>query len=125
MALVSGQLRMFREFWRAIGTDGADVLCYSELFPGVIRMPLFLVAGSGPLREADIRAIGLDVDTLLQRGLLRTLQTKTWFGLTTLNFDNLPDREELERLRWLAWNPIPKLGREMAWRRSKRGLLDT
>lgn len=122
IAYVRNQRRMFREFWKAIGTDGADVLCRPEMFPGVIRLPLFLVAATGPVQEADVQSVGLDVATLRQRGLLRTLQSEAWFGLTTLDFSNLPDRAQLERLRLLAWNPIPKIGRKLAWRRSMREL---
>ncbi|MBX4967387.1 glycosyltransferase family 2 protein [Rhizobium binae] len=122
IAYVRNQRRMFREFWKVIGTDGADVLCRPEIFPGVIRLPLFLVAATGPVQESDVQSVGLDVATLRQRGLLRTLQSEAWFGLTTLDFSNLPDRTQLERLRRLAWNPIPKIGRKLAWRRSMREL---
>lgn len=122
IAYIRNQRRMFREFWKAIGTDGADVLCRPEIFPGVIRLPLFLVAATGPLQEADVQSVGLDVAMLRQRGLLRTLQSESWFGLTTLDFSNFPDRAQLERLRRLAWNPIQKIGRKRAWRRSMREL---
>ncbi|MFS8147126.1 glycosyltransferase family 2 protein [Rhizobium sp. BR 249] len=120
ISYIHNQRRMFREFRKAIATDGADVLCRPEIFPGVIRLPLFLVAATGPVQEADVQSVGLDVATLRQRGLLRTLQSERWFGLTTLDFSNLPDRPQLERLRRLAWNPIPKIGRKWAWRRSMR-----
>ncbi|MGZ2482237.1 GT2 family glycosyltransferase [Rhizobium pisi] len=122
IAYIHNQRRMFREFRNAIATDGADVLCRPEIFPGVIRLPLFLVAAPGPVQEADVQSVGLDVATLRQRGLLRTLQSERWFGLTTIDFSNLPDRPQLERLRRLAWNPIPKIGRKRAWRRSMREL---
>jgi GT2 family glycosyltransferase len=120
-AFLRNQRRMFWEFARAICTEGANVLCRPDTFPGLIRWPLFLVAATGPLQEADVKSVGLEVAKLQERGILRPLtRSEGWFALTTLDFSNLPDRDRLKRLRFIAWNPVHKIGKSLAWRRSVR-----
>jgi GT2 family glycosyltransferase len=122
VAFVRNQYRIFRAFGKAIETQGRDVLCRPEIFPGLIRLPLFLLAATGPLRETDMTAAGLDAETLRERGLLRPLQSEGWFALTTLDYANIPDSDRLKHLRLRAWNPLHKIGNTLAWRRSVREL---
>ncbi|OIO72232.1 MAG: methyltransferase [Zetaproteobacteria bacterium CG_4_9_14_3_um_filter_49_83] len=115
-SLIQGQRRTFALFARAIREDGISVLCNPQKFPGLIRMPLYLVASPGPLNRVTIEQQGLVVDELLTQGILRSLRVNEWYALETLEFSDKPEATKLKRFFWSAWNPLRKFTNSHAWK---------
>lgn len=115
--VIDGQRRTFRAFARSYRDQGKDVLCSPQNFPGLIRLPLYVVAAPGPLRHAEIEALGLPVEELVARGVLRPLRVSGWLALQTLDFTGQPEARRLRRAFLTAWNPLRKWANTRAWRR--------
>jgi GT2 family glycosyltransferase len=116
-ALIQGQRRTFSLFARAIRAHGISVLCHSQNFPGLIRLPLYFIAAPGPVCLADCAQHGLSVDQLLAQGVLRPLPVDGWYALETLDFSDKHEASKLKRLFWSVWNPLHKLTNTLPWRK--------
>jgi hypothetical protein len=114
---IQEQRRVFKLFALAIRKQGINVLCYPQNFPGLIRWPLYLFAAPGPLRCKDFTNLGLNVDELLDQGVLRPSLVDGWYALETLDFSDQNEAAKLKRLFWSAWNPLYKLTNTLAWRK--------
>lgn len=117
-AAILGQRRAFLLFSRAIREQGINVLCYPQIFPGLIRLPLYFIAAPGPLISADVTLHKLNIDDLLAQGVLRTLSVPGWYGLNTLELSDKLEATKLKQLFWSAWNPLHKMTNTLAWRRA-------
>jgi GT2 family glycosyltransferase len=114
---IANQRRVFGRFREDCRRQGRDVLCAPQDFPGLLRLPLYLLAGPGPLTEEAVRSSGLDAQALLAQGLLRPLAAPGWFALTTLRFAGQPEAGKLRRLFLRAWNPLTKVHKTLVWRK--------
>lgn len=104
--LFRGQTVTFERFLRAWRSDGRDVLCRPQDFPGAIRLPLYLAAAPGPFRPDEATDFGLVADDLVARGIA------AWQGdrlvLRRLRFDGLPDASALAALARRISSPLRK-----------------
>lgn len=117
LVVIQGQRRTFSLFARAIREHGINVLCYPQNFPGLIRLPLYLLATPGPISRTDVVQQGLIVEELITQGVLRPLRVDGWYALEILDFSDKHEAATLKRLFWAAWNPLRKLTNTLAWRR--------
>lgn len=117
---VANQRRVFGRFRDDCRAHGRDVLCAAQDFPGLVRLPLYMLASPGPVPAETVRATGFEPDDLVARGLLRPLSAPGWFALTTLQFDGRPEAGGLRKLFLRAWNPFAKVRNTIAWRRLAR-----
>lgn len=114
---LANQRRVFTRFAGDCRKHGRDVLCTPQEFPGLVRLPLYLLASPGPLPEAAVRAGGLEPAQLVAQGLLRPLSAPGWYALTTLDFAGRADAGALRQLFLHAWNPIAKVRNTWTWRK--------
>lgn len=114
---IKGQIRAFRQFALAARREGISVLCRPSEFPGLVRLPLYLLAAPGPVSRQEIRSVQLDADSLVSANIMRPLRERDWFAFVTLDFTNRSDRDKLRRLFFRAWNPFSKPSRWLNWRR--------
>lgn len=106
---IKGQFRSFFYFLKEFKEKRVDILCNPKHFPALIRLPIYLFASPGPVRQSECIRHGLDVENLMGRGILRPIEIEDWYKLTTLNFGRMNESKNLKRLFWLAWNPCRKL----------------
>jgi hypothetical protein len=117
-ALLRSQRDIFKQFGRDVRKKGKDVLCYPRSFPALIRLPLYLAAAPGPLRQGDLSKSGFDPAELLARGVVKPLYVLGWYAFKSLDFADQPDANKLRRLFWLdAWNPLRKMRNTAEMRR--------
>ena len=124
LAVIRGQRRAFALFTEAVREQGINVLCHPQIFPGLIRIPLYFLASPGPLRATDIAKFALEIDDLLTLGVVRPLSANGWYAFKDLTLANKPEASKLTRLFWAAWNPFRKISNTLGWRkitRSKAG----
>jgi hypothetical protein len=113
-----GQARAFKHFYVAWRGQGASVLCEPRLMPGLIRIPLFLLASPGPLCDDDLAKTGGSAKALVDAGVLSNLAVAGWYKLRSLDFAKSGEPGVHKSLYWLAWNPLRKIVRSLAYRRA-------
>lgn len=113
-----GQARAFKHFYVAWRGQGASVLCEPRLIPGLIRIPLFLLASPGPLCEGDLARTGGSAKALVDAGVLSNLAVAGWYKLRSLDFAKSGNPGVHKSLYWQAWNPLRKIARSLAYRRA-------
>ena len=109
------QPRQFLKFLELIGSVGIDVVCHPHRFPGSIRIPLSLIASPGPMTRPDVEDMGLNLDDLIRKDVLRKLSTDGWYAFNTLDSLNKSEAEQTRKLFWWAWNPFNKVSRVLAY----------
>lgn len=117
-AKLRGQLRMFKHFYVASREQGVNILCEPRLMPGLIRIPLFLLASPGPLHDRDLAGQGWSSKKLVDAGMLSKLGAEGWYKLRSLNFAQSNDTALHKKLYWSAWNPLKKIARSRAYKRA-------
>jgi GT2 family glycosyltransferase len=100
--------------------QGRDVLCAPQEFPRMIRLPLYMLAGPGPVTGDAVRASGLDLQEVIEQGVVRPLSAPGWYALATLRFAGRANAWGLRRLFLRAWNPVTKVRNTITWRKLTR-----
>ncbi len=86
------QIMMFQNLKIKTQSLRADVLCFPELFPSLIRPFVYLLVCPGPIKKSDIEGVGLSARELISDGVIEPLGSKKWYQIFTLKpIDNITE----------------------------------
>jgi len=105
---VKAQPSQFSHFFKKAKERRASILCDPMDIPSSIRLFLYFFFSPGPLLRSECVRHELNVDELIEQGVLRPLSVKNWYMLRSLNFSMMREPKKCRRLFWSAWYPWRK-----------------
>ena len=86
------QIMMFQNLKIKTQSLRADVLCFPELFPSLIRPFVYLLVCPGPIKKSDIEGVVCRLEELISDGIIEPLGSKKWYQIFTLKpIDNITE----------------------------------
>jgi GT2 family glycosyltransferase/ubiquinone/menaquinone biosynthesis C-methylase UbiE len=119
---LNNQLKSFCRLPANVRSQRVQILCSPQVFPSLIRVPIYIFFCPGLLRDKDFDRLGTSACALVASGILKERSLSGWYEFARITWDDLSAQPVLWPLFLRAWNPLLKPARLLTyWRmRSRR-----
>jgi ubiquinone/menaquinone biosynthesis C-methylase UbiE/glycosyltransferase involved in cell wall biosynthesis len=105
---INNQIKSFCRLPANIRAYRTQIVCVPQVFPSLIRVPIYLFFCPGLLHAKDFDHLGVSPGTLVDKGVLKQRSLPGWYEFARIRRADFASQPVLRFLLFRAWNPILK-----------------